>query len=188
VSTVAADPADPADGGTGPPVPWPAATRIGTGRLILEPLRVDHAEEMAPVLDDAGLHTFIGGRPATAAELRNRYAAQVAGCSPDGTHGWLNWILRDRGTGEPVGTVQATLTRHGPRTVAEMAWVVAVPRQRRGYAGEAASAVAGWLYRHGVDTLIAHVHPEHRASIAVAERLGMHPTGATVDGETRWST
>ena len=169
--------------------PWPRATRIGTERLILEPLRVDHAEEMATVLDDAGLHTFIGGRPATPAELRTRYAAQVTGHSPDGTQGWLNWILRDRDTGVPVGTVQATLGRDSRRrVVAEMAWVVAVSRQGRGYAKEAAAAAAAWLYRQGAATLIAHIHPDHVASAAVAERLGMHATDVTVDGETLWST
>jgi RimJ/RimL family protein N-acetyltransferase len=172
------------------PGAWPRPDPIESGRLILEPLRVSHADEMAPALDDAGLHTFIGGRPATAPELRDRYAAQALGQSPDGRQGWLNWILRVRRTGEPVGTVQATLTRDPDRAavVAELAWVVAVDHQRRGYAREAAAAMAGWLREHGVDTLIAHVNPAHRASIAVATGLGMHATGVTVDGETRWTT
>jgi RimJ/RimL family protein N-acetyltransferase len=172
------------------PGAWPRADPIGSERLILEPLRVGHAAEMAPVLDDADLHTFIGGRPATVEELRDRYAAQALGQSPDGRQGWLNWILRLRGTGEPVGTVQATLTRDpaGAAVVAELAWVVAVNHQRRGYAREAATALAGWLREHGVATLIAHITPAHRAAVAVATRLGMHATGVTVDGETRWTT
>jgi len=32
------------------------------------------------------------------------------------------------------------------------------------------------------------VHPEHRASIRVAERLGLTATDIVVDGETRWTT
>jgi RimJ/RimL family protein N-acetyltransferase len=167
---------------------WPRPELIESERLILEPLRVSHADEMAPALNDAGLHTFIGGRPATVAELRDRYAAQVVGQSPDGRQGWLNWILRHRHTGEPVGTVQATLTRDRDRCGAELAWVVAVKHQRRGYAQEAATAMAGWLREHGVAALIAHIDPAHQASMAIATRLGMHATGVTVDGETRWTT
>ncbi len=40
-----------------PRVAQPFATR----RLLLEPLRPDHADKMAPLLDDVALHTFIGG-------------------------------------------------------------------------------------------------------------------------------
>lgn len=167
---------------------WPQADVIETERLILEPLRADHAVQMAPVLDDERLHTFIGGEPATVDQLRSRYAVQSLGHSPDGSEGWLNWVLRSRSTGSPVGTVQATLTRDGDRTVGEVAWVVAVDEQGNGYAVEAATAMAGWLRRHGADPLIAHVNPDHGASIGVAKRLGMRPTTEMVDGETRWTT
>jgi RimJ/RimL family protein N-acetyltransferase len=167
---------------------WPVAEPIRSARVELEPLRAGHAGELAGVLDDPRLHEFTGGRPATVDELRDRYARQVAGRSPDGRQGWLNWVVRRRDTGEPVGTVQATLVRAGGRTTAELAWVVAVGQQGRGYAREAALAMSGWLARQGVTALAAHVHPDHRASAAVARRLGMRPTPTVVDGETRWST
>jgi len=54
-------------------------------RLRLEPLRAEHAEELAPVLYDPDLHTFTSGRPATRPELRDRYPRQVHGHSPDGS-------------------------------------------------------------------------------------------------------
>jgi hypothetical protein len=57
---------------------WPAADVIETARLSLEPLRADHAAEMAPLLDDDVLHRYIGGRPATRSELRDRYRRQSA--------------------------------------------------------------------------------------------------------------
>ena len=41
------------------------ASPLQTERLALEPLRVHHAEEMAPLLDDARLFAFTGGRPVT---------------------------------------------------------------------------------------------------------------------------
>jgi RimJ/RimL family protein N-acetyltransferase len=167
---------------------WPVAEVIETERLVLEPLRVDHAEEMAPALGDTALHTYTGGEPATLEQLAERYRWQAAGRSPDGTQGWLNWIARHRRTAAPVGTVQATLTRVGPWTHAEVAWVVAVPHQRQGYASEAAAAMVAWLRRNGVSGFTAHVHPDHAASAGVARRLRMHPTDTVVDGEIRWTS
>jgi RimJ/RimL family protein N-acetyltransferase len=162
----------------------PTTTRpLRTARLDLEPLRVDHAAEAATAFGDARLHTFIGGEPATEAELRDRYGRQVVGHSPDGSETWLNWMLRRRDTGELVGTVQATVT--GPS--ADLAWVVAVPHQGQGFAREAALAVRAELAGNGVATFAAYIHPDHRASAAVARALGLMPTGTVVDGEIRWT-
>ena len=169
--------------------PWPAAEPLRSARLDLEPLRPDHADEAAPALDDAGLHAFTGGFPASADELRDRYARQVVGHSADGSEGWLNWVLRHRDDGALVGTVQATVRRaaDGDRE-AELAWVVTTARQGTGLAGEAASAMAGWLRTTGVQRLVAHVHPDHAASAGVARGIGLHPTSTVVDGEVRWSS
>jgi RimJ/RimL family protein N-acetyltransferase len=160
---------------------------VHSARLDLEPLRVEHAAEAAVVFDDERLHHYIGGSPAGEEELRRRYAQQVAGHSSDGRELWLNWMVRHRASGALVGTVQATV-RHRPRGggVAELAWTVAARHQRRGYAREAAGAMVTWLRSCGVDRFVAHVHPEHRASIGVARALGLVPTATVVDGEIRW--
>jgi hypothetical protein len=51
---------------------------ISTPRLDLLPLQVGHAEEMAGVLADPALHTFIGGTPYTPDALRARYDSSQA--------------------------------------------------------------------------------------------------------------
>jgi RimJ/RimL family protein N-acetyltransferase len=170
------------------PVNWPRAEPIETARLTLEPLRLEHAEEMAPALDDQRLHEYIGGRPETVERLRARYARQLAGHSADGAQGWLNWIMRQRASGACVGTVQATLVDGPAGRAAEVAWIVAVAHQRQGYAQEAAAGMTAWLRRHGADLLVAYVHPRHEASAIVARRLGLEPTAAVRDGEVRWSS
>jgi RimJ/RimL family protein N-acetyltransferase len=159
---------------------------LTTGRLTLDPLRVEDAEEMAPLLADPRLHTYIGGVPAVVGELRDRYRRQVGGRSPDGSERWLNWVVRQRGSGQAVGTLQATITRQNGTSVAEVAWVVAIPYQRRGYAREAAAEMLRWLRQHGIGVVVAYVHPEHDASIAVARALGLRATALTRDGEVRW--
>lgn len=146
---------------------------------------MDLADELASLLDDPELHRFIGGEPDTLGQVTARVRRQVAGASPDGRHGWLNWVLRTRAEDRTaVGTIQATLTS----TQAELAWVVGTAHQGRGYAGEAATAVRDWLRTEGIDTFIAHIHPDHAASAGVARRLGLAPTAARQDGEVRWTS
>src|SRR5438309_27025 len=86
------------------------AEQVSTARLELEPLRISHAAEAARAFADERLHTFTGGSPADEAALRDRYARQLRGHSPDGLATWLNWMVRRRDTRELVGTVQATVT------------------------------------------------------------------------------
>ncbi|MEV7971298.1 GNAT family N-acetyltransferase [Sphaerisporangium sp. NPDC088356] len=161
------------------------AEGITTRRLDLLPLRVEHAQEMATVLSDPALHTFIGGAPDTPQALLARYQRLVAG-SPDPAVGWLNWVIRLRDEACLTGTVQATISPsdHGP--VAEIAWVVGTPWQRRGIATEAAQGLVTWLGRQPVQTVIAHIHPEHHASAAVATTLGLTPTHQRQGVEIRW--
>ncbi len=166
--------------------PWPAADPIVTERLALEPLRVDHADEMAVALSDATLYTYTGGGPAGAEQLAGRYARQINGCSPDGAQGWCNWVLRPRSGGDAVGYVQATVGAQDGRKVAEIAWLLAVGAQGRGLATEAVGAMVAWLREHGIDDVVAHVHPDHGASAGVAERAGLRATDVLVDGEVRW--
>jgi RimJ/RimL family protein N-acetyltransferase len=164
------------------------ASCLGSQRLVLEPLRPEHADELAPVFDDISLHRFIGGEPLSAEQLRARFERQLAGRSPDGTESWLNWALRERATGRAVGTVQATVTRCDQGPVAELAWVIGAADQGRGFAKEAARLTAAWLRGRGVGSLRAHIHPDHRASIAVARSIGLRPTDVVKDGELRWES
>jgi len=178
------------NGGDRPPAAavsgFPPAPPLDGQRVWLDPLRVEHAEELAPLLDDPELHTFIGGRPATLAELRGRYRRQVADHSPDRIQRWLNWTVRHRSDGRPVGTVQATVTSDTAALNAEVSWVIAAPHQRQGFAHEAADVMLSWLRRQGVQRIVAHIHPHHQASQRVARKIGLSPTHAIQDGETRW--
>jgi RimJ/RimL family protein N-acetyltransferase len=163
--------------------PWPRAEALTTQRLVLEPLRPDHARELALVLGDPALHAFIGGEPASEAELRERFTRQAAGRSPDGAQGWLNWVARDRAT---EGTIQATISDTEAGRSAALGWVVATSRQGEGLATEAAGAATDWLRDHGVSHFAAHIHPDHAASAAVARHLGLAATDERHNGEIRW--
>ena len=162
-----------------------AEAGIGTGRLVLAPLRMADADELAEVLGDPALHTFIGGRPDTLEELRRRYTAMLAGPGRPGEL-WRNWVVRRRADNAAVGTVQATLIRGPEGWTAQVAWVVGVPWQGRGYAVEAARALVGWLEAAGADEIVAHVHRDHAASARVAAGAGLAATDDEVEGERVW--
>ncbi|MFG2143935.1 GNAT family N-acetyltransferase [Streptomyces sp. NPDC048696] len=140
------------------------------------------------VFDDVRLHDWTGGAPSSLDELEARYVRQSAGRSPDGSQGWLNWMLRRASDGQLVGTVQATLHRPAAgRLEASLAWVIGVGHQGHGYGREGALAMAQWLRAHGVDELVAYIHPGHDASVGIARALGLTASDVVVDGEVRWS-
>ena len=92
--------------------------------------------------------------------------------------------MRERSTGAAVGFVQATV---GVATrTADVAWVVGVPFQGRGYAREAAGAMVVRLREEDVARVTAHIHPDNAPSQGVARALGFVPTTTVVDGEVRW--
>ena len=165
-------------------------TEIDTPELVLLPLRVEHAAEMQLVLADESLGAFTGDSPPTLPELEARYRRQVAGRSVDENEQWMNWVIVEPTSNRLVGYVQATIqasTNLGS-AVAELAWVIGVPWQGRGYATSAAAAVCRWLRAEGVADFAANIHPSNVASERVAERLGLHLTADVVGGERRWAS
>jgi RimJ/RimL family protein N-acetyltransferase len=168
-----------------------AATVLDTPRLRLTAAGEADAEEMAVVLGDVRLHEFIGGSPLGLPELRAQYRRWTAGSgNPDEL--WLNWVVRLHEPGEAgqpgaaIGTVQATVRRRAGGLTAEVAWVIGVPWPGRGFAAEAAGALVACLTGAGVTAVTACIHPGHRASERVAQRLGFAPTSETVAGERVW--
>jgi RimJ/RimL family protein N-acetyltransferase len=157
------------------------ATTFHTARLAALPLRVEYAAEMAKVLADPNLYTFIGGEPPTVEELESRYRRQLAGPGSTDEY-WLNWVIQY--DGQLVGYVQSTVTGG----TAEIAWVVGTDWQGRGFAKEAALGLVAWLDEQGVERIIAHVHPDHAASAAVTKAAGLTRTDQLDDGEYLWTT
>jgi len=161
-------------------------TSIVTERLTLTALTVGDADEMVGVLNDERLHEFVGGRPNSVDELRDRYRRFVVGPT-EGRDAWLNWIVRTKHVGAAVGTLQATVsTSSDARSIADVAWVIGVAWQGRGFASESTRSVVEWLQSHGVDDVTAHIHPDHHASAMVARRAGLRATDERVDGEIVW--
>jgi len=140
---------------------------------------------MAAVLSDPALHSFIGGAPDTSQALRSRYQPMTAD-SPGPAVSWLNWVIRLRDKSCLTRTVQATISPSGHGPIAEIARVVGTLWQGRGIATEATQGLGNWLSQQPVHTVIAHTHPEHRASAASATAAGLTLTDEWHEGEIRW--
>ena len=70
----------------------------------------------------------------------------------------------------------------------QLAGVIGARHQRRGYARDAAGAMAMWLREQGARTLVADIHPDHEASMAIARSLGLRAGHDVLEsGEIRWT-
>ena len=155
---------------------------IETERLVLSPVRVEDAGEMATVLADPALYAFTGGAPETTAELAARYTRWVAG-APEPDQTWINLVVRERTTGAAVGYVQATVNPGS----ADIAWVIGRHWQRNGYASEATNGLIAWLVTaFDIAIVRAMIRADHVASHGVAKRVGMVRTADEVRSEEVW--
>jgi ribosomal-protein-alanine N-acetyltransferase len=156
--------------------------RLETPRLLLEPILPAHAPMLNESLQDAELYRFIPQDPPPSLEaLTDRYDFLSARRSPDGHEAWLNWAVRDKRSGDYVGTLEATVEED---PLAFIAYMVFVPYQRRGFAAEACERLLEHLvdnYRVGV--VAAEIDTRNTASIALVESLGFERVGFQKDAD-----
>ena len=167
-------------------IPADAECVLQSDRLLLTPIVVSDAEALFELLKEPSLYSFIGGPPPASVEVvRERIRWWEKRHSPNGDEVWLNWTVRLKEPDGVVGHFQASVRA----TQADLAWVIGLPFQRRGYATEAARAVAEWLKkRFALRELQAKIHTDHIASQRIAERIGLQrPSETTPQGEQIWT-
>ncbi len=154
---------------------------IASSRLTLTPLGVADAADMHSVLADPEMYRYTGGEPPTIEELERRYEFQTRG-DPIGKEIWLNWVVRHGPDSTAIGLMQATVAE----SAAELAWIIGVASQGRGFASEAAAMMRDHLAAQGIEAFRAAIHPDHVASQRVAQSMGFVATDEMVDGEVVW--
>ena len=117
------------------------------GRHVrLEPLRMEHADELFAALDDDDTWTYLGLRPRSAADLE-RYVRDALDQQVLGSH--LPWLTRCLPDGAAIGTTRYGAIDRASRSV-EIGWTVLGPSARR----TAANTEAKYLQlRHAFDDL-----------------------------------
>ena len=141
-------------------------------RTIPEPLTVAHADELFDALQAEDLYTFIPeAPPVTVSALRDRYEALIGGPGPASPERWFNWVLRERGSAEALGLLQATL-REGERS-ASVAYLLFPAHRGCGYAREGVAQTMDTLSRHhGVERFRAEIDSRNERSLRLVTRLG----------------
>ena len=150
---------------------------LRTAELVLEPLTVAHAQAMYAVLREPALYQYLDhGPPPSAEHVRGVYERLEQRVSPDGSQGWLNWVVCLGSSGTPMGFVQAT------RVSARTAWVAYLLGSAywgRGHAHAATAAMLEHLAsRHAITEFLATVEKENLRSVALLSRLGFERASA----------
>jgi RimJ/RimL family protein N-acetyltransferase len=156
--------------------PWPIAG-LGSVPAVpadYAPMTQADVAEVAAALDDDRVYRYIGGRPPRS-EVERGLSRALQGPPADAAgETWWNVVVRDRAGGAVVGRLEATL--HDG--IAEVAYLYAPSRGRRGLAAAGLSWLHGALCARGVEAAWAATHPENVASVALLERCGYRRVAA----------
>jgi len=157
---------------------------VDTSRLELQPLPA------------AAAHALPGDREAAAFALGAQLAPDwphrelhdvlplQAGAQPDDEPFGI-WVMIERETKTVVGDIGFLGPPRDDGTV-EIGYSVVADRRRRGYATEAADALAAWaLGDDRVHAIVAGCEKGNGASIRTLEKVGFWRTGET-EGQLRW--
>ncbi|HEY8473458.1 MAG TPA: GNAT family N-acetyltransferase [Natronosporangium sp.] len=141
-----------------------------TERLRLEPVGVEHAEDLWRLHHDEAVAAWHGGRYTFDAAYRRAASGRRAWEAV----GFDKWMAYDRTGGELVGRGGLSRAELDGRSCLEMGWTVRSDRWGRGYATEIGRAGLAFAFDElGADSVIAFTQPHNFRSQAVMNRLGM---------------
>lgn len=173
-------PPSPAAAGLAAPIP-----ALDTARLTLRGHTLADFDACAAMWADPAVTRYIGGRPSTEEEVWARvlrYAGLWA------LLGFGYWVVRERGAGRFVGEVGFADFRRDLTPsldgAPEVGWALATWAHGRGFATEAVRAALAWgdahlLHGGAAGRTVCLIHPEHVASIRVAEKCGYREAART---------
>jgi RimJ/RimL family protein N-acetyltransferase len=148
---------------------------IETERLRIRKWDVQNdLDDAFAIYGDKGTMRFIPGGVKDREQVRASLERMVEG---DARDGFGIWPVVHKTDGRVIGACGIFyIPEHAPDV--EIAWVFSKDYRRRGYATEAARAVAKLaLTKYRLPVLYAIIHEDNAPSIRVAERLGMKPSG-----------
>lgn len=146
--------------------------RLTTERLLLREVRQADFEAFFASSSDVEGTKFIGG-PVDRRTATRIFLSAAGGWVVQGT-GW--WIIEERATQKPVGTVGAFYRETSPDL--ELGWTVFPPYWRNGIATEAAKAALAHAFEvRNVTRATALIDAANVSSLAVSKKLGMAYSG-----------
>jgi len=144
-----------------------------TARLVLRPIRIEHAPAFWEVLRDPAMYEWIERAPPGArSDVEARFAriARIAQSIAQGrAEQWLNWTVWTRDGDEAVGIVEATVQ---PTNVVQVAYMFAPRVWGQGFAREAMAAALEAMSQSGAVAFEATIDTRNARSLALIKRLG----------------
>ena len=143
-----------------------------SNRLNMQLVEARLAPMIWSLLSDPSLYTFVPQDPPTLENLEKRYLFWENRLSPDKTEYWLNWVIFEKDSNSPIGTLQAGV--HIESQVATIAYKVGTSYQRKGYGTESVIAMIEHLRTdYGVTQIKAWIDTRNVPSISLVEKIGM---------------
>jgi RimJ/RimL family protein N-acetyltransferase len=148
---------------------------LETERLILRMWRETDFESYARICADAQVMRYIGGKPYSRLEAWRHMAYMVGHWQ---LRGYGHWAVEEKRSGGLIGRMGFLNPEGWPGF--EVGWTLCRESWGRGYATEGARRMLDYAFREmGREHVISLIHPENKASINVAEKMG-----EKVEGET----
>ena len=153
---------------------------IETERLVLTKPTLADFDDSYAMNSDFDLAEFIGGKPASREDAWNKLLRNIGHWAE---YGYGIHTVREKAGGAFVGEIGLA---HFSRCFGqdfdpfpEAAWVLASSAHGKGYAIEAAAAAHAWMDQsRNQQRSVCIIHPDNRASLRVAEKLGYVAFGA----------
>lgn len=141
---------------------------LETARLKLRAFTQDDWEPYAEMYADESFVRYLSGKPLSKAEAWESMAIILGHWE---LLGYGIWALESKATGRLIGRAGLLNLPQWPDV--EVCWALSPRFWGNGYATEAAQASVRWAFQEmGLGRLISLIHPENKASEAVALRLG----------------
>lgn len=152
----------------------PRVPVIETDRLRLREHRLADFDTLHAMWSDERVYRYITGKPAHMSDTETRLTRAIGHWA---AYGFGYWVVEEKTSAAFVGTVGFGQFRReitpSINDMPEIGWVLAPWAHGQGYATEAARAAIAWGDAHfGPLTTCCIFHPEHTASMRVAEKLG----------------
>jgi RimJ/RimL family protein N-acetyltransferase len=148
---------------------------LETERLLLRVWRNEDFEAYARICADAEVMRYLGGKPYSRLEAWRHMAYLVGHWQ---LRGFGHWAVEEKASGELIGRLGLQYPEGWPGF--EIGWTLGRDHWGKGFATEGARKVLAHAFSEmGRDHVISLIHPENRASIRVAERLGESVEGQT---------
>ena len=149
---------------------------LSTDRLLLRPFQDQDLDAYAAICSDPEVMRYLGdGKPLSRADAW-RQMAMILGHWQ--LRGYSMWAVEERQSNVLIGRIGFWRPEGWPGF--ELGWTLGRNWWGMGYATEGARTALDFAFtRLGREHVISLIHPENRASIRVAERLGERIEGET---------